>query len=198
VDGRDRPGHDDDPIGTHRLRDGSFACGVGLAFGHADASSLQELAQAAVAAGAIGFRTAPNRALIAIGLTEETMPAFAAAAERLGFIVRAGDPRRRVIACAGAPVCASGHVASRSLAPLVAETAARCFDETVTIHVSGCAKGCARSASASLTIVGTEDGCALIANGSARDKPCTVVPADELPAAIARFAHEKIRDDHHV
>ena len=36
-----------DPIGSHRLRDGSLACGVGLAFGHADATTLERLAEAA-------------------------------------------------------------------------------------------------------------------------------------------------------
>ena len=45
-------------IGMHRLRDGSFAYGVGLAFGHADATTLERLAAAADAAGASGLRTA--------------------------------------------------------------------------------------------------------------------------------------------
>ena len=42
---------------------------------------------------------------------------FAAAAEALGFIVRADDPRRHVVACAGAPICASAHIAARAIAP---------------------------------------------------------------------------------
>ena len=37
----------DEPIGVHPLRDGSLACGIGLAFGHADATSLERLIDAA-------------------------------------------------------------------------------------------------------------------------------------------------------
>jgi precorrin-3B synthase len=191
-DGRDKPGHDGDPIGQHRLRDSSFACGIGLAFGHADASTLERLADAAEAAEAAGLRTAPNRALIAIGLTETT--AFANAAERLGFIVRAGDPRRHVVACAGAPICASAHIAARAMAPSIAEIAAPYLRDAFNIHISGCAKGCAHAAAAALTVVGTAAGCALIANGLARDDPSAVVPAEQLPTAIM----EAVREVSHV
>jgi precorrin-3B synthase len=170
------------PIGMHALRNGSLACGIGLAFGHSDATCLEQLADAANDAGASGFRAAPDRALIAIDLPSQTTSAFAAAAENLGFTTHAGDPRRRVIACAGAPVCASAHIASRALAPLIAG-AAEC-----TVHISGCAKGCAHAAPAPLTIVGTPNGCALVANGSARDAPFAIVSVAELPAAIAAFA----------
>jgi precorrin-3B synthase len=178
------------PIGAHALRDGSLACGIGLAFGHSEATALEQLVNAVKDAGASGFRAAPGRVLIAIGLAAQSASAFAAAAEQLGFIVRSDDLRRRVIACAGAPVCASAHIASRALAPLVAAHAEH------TIHISGCAKGCAHAAPAALTIVGTADGCALVANGSARDAPFAIVSVAELPAAIAALA--KTREASHV
>ena len=54
-------------IGMHRLRDASLACGIGLAFGHSDAAALERLIDIAEAAGARGFRTAPDRALMIIG-----------------------------------------------------------------------------------------------------------------------------------
>jgi precorrin-3B synthase len=180
------------PIGRFRLRDGSLACGIGLAFGHADARSLERLVEAAAAAGASGFRAAAGRTLMAVGLTAEAAPGFVIAAEQLGFIVRADDPRRRVIACAGAPVCASAHIASRALAPLIAA------QTECVIHISGCAKGCAHAAPAALTIVGTADGCALVADGSARDAPFAIVPIDELPAAIAKYAREHMSVAGHV
>jgi precorrin-3B synthase len=183
IDGRNRPGHDSNPIGTYRLLDGSFACGVALAFGHADAATLEQLAAAIEAAGANGVRIAPGRALIAIGLTHESTTAFTAAAERLGFIVRADDPRRHVIACAGAPICASALIESRIMAPRLA-----CIATPFDIHISGCAKGCAHPRPAAVTIVGTPDGCALVADGTARDAPFAVVSPAEAPAAIARYA----------
>ena len=179
-----------DVIGHHQLLDGSLACGVGLAFGHADASVLQRLNEAAESAGAGGFVAAPDRALIAVGVSSDAAVEFAAAAERLGFIVRGGDPRRHVVACAGAPFCASGYLAARTIAQSIAETAAPSVNSSVTIHVSGCAKGCAHPAPAGLTIVGTPDGCALVTNGTARDAPFARVPTDHLAPALARAIGE--------
>jgi precorrin-3B synthase len=186
------------PIGLHRLRDGLQAYGMGLAFGHANAASLENLVAAAEAVGATGFRMAPGRALLAIGLKPQTTLAFIAGAKRQGFIVRAGDPRRRVVACAGAPICASAHMASRAMAPALAEHSATEFSDGKTIHVSGCAKGCAQASPAALTIVGTPEGCALIANGSTRDAPFAIVPANELPAAITQYVREQRRKRDHV
>jgi len=185
-------------IGLHRLRDGSLACGIGLAFGHADAPALLALAETAGAAGAIGLRAAPRRALMIIGLSDDTAPAFVDGAEQLGFIVRADDPRRHVVACAGAPICASAHIAARAMAPSIAEIVAPVLDGSFTVHISGCAKGCAHPAPAALTAVGTPDGCALVADGSARDVPFTTIAADELPAAIARTLRRRRSEDRHV
>jgi precorrin-3B synthase len=183
------------PIGAFALRDGTMALGIGLAFGHADAVMLERLAETANVGGAIGFRTAPGRALLAIGLAAKDAATFTACADRLGFITRADDPRRKVIACAGAPICASAHLASRALAPAIAADAAR-FDGT--IHVSGCAKGCAHAAAATLTAVGTAGGCALIANGSAQDAPFAVVAERELRAAITNYVREHVEEPAHV
>jgi precorrin-3B synthase len=188
----------DKAIGVHRLRDGSLAVGVGLAFGHADATTLERLAELARTAGAYGMRTAPGQTLITIGLTQETLSGFTAAAEQLGFIVRPGDPRRYVFACAGAPVCASALIAARSIAPLIAEAAAPHLGGSFTIHISGCAKGCAHPAPAALTIVGTDNGCALVAHGTARDDPFDVLTMDELPAAIARHSRALKREARHA
>src|SRR5207342_109700 len=58
-----------EPVGAHRLHDGSLAYGVGLAFGHADATSLRRLIEAASSAGASGVRAAPGRVLMIVGVT---------------------------------------------------------------------------------------------------------------------------------
>ena len=187
-----------EPIGPHRLRVGTFAYGVGLAFGHADATSLQRLTEAARAAGAHGMRAAPGRVLMIVGLTQQTASSFASAAETLGFIVRADDPRRHVVACAGAPICASADIAARAIAPQIAAAAAPHLDGSFKIHISGCAKGCAHPAPAALTVVGTSSGCALVANGSTRDAPFATVTTNELPAAIAEIARGLEHEDDHV
>jgi precorrin-3B synthase len=185
-------------IGAHRLKDGSSAYGVGLAFGHADAKLLERLSEAAKAAGASGVRAAPGRALIIVGLTQQTSSPFAADAEALGFIVRADDPRRHVVACAGAPTCASAQLASRTIGPLIAAAAAPHLDGSFKIHLSGCAKGCAHPAPAALTVVGTPAGCALIANGSVHDAAFKTIAANELPAAIAEIVRGIKREGGHV
>jgi len=187
-----------DTVGIYPLRDGAFAYGVGLAFGHADATSLQRLTEAAEAAGAGGLRAAPGRALMVVGLTQQTASSFVTAAEALGFVVRAGDPRRHVVACAGAPICASADIAARALAPQIAAAAAPHLDGSFKIHISGCAKGCAHPALAALTVVGTSSGCALVANGSTGDAPFKIVGTNELQAAVAEIARGIKHENDHV
>jgi precorrin-3B synthase len=198
LDTRSRGNERKTVIGKHVLRDGSLASGVGLAFGHADATSLENLVEAAAVSGAGGVRAAPGRSLIVIGIVPNTLAAFVAEAERLGFIVRGDDPRRHVIACAGAPICASAHIAARAMAPRVAAENARQLCGSFTIHLSGCAKGCALAAPAALTIVGTPEGCALIANGTAREGPFVVVPNEEVTSAIASYARELVGEGCHA
>jgi precorrin-3B synthase len=53
-----------EPIGTHRLRGGLVAYGVGLAFGHTDADALGQLIDAAKIVEARGICAAPGRALL--------------------------------------------------------------------------------------------------------------------------------------
>jgi precorrin-3B synthase len=177
-------------IALHRLRDGSLACGIGLAFGHAEACTLERLADAAAMAGACGLRAAPDRTLLAIGLTKHGAADFVAAAEQLGLVTRADDPRRHVLACAGAPLCASAYLATRAMAPRIAAAAAPTLAGDFMIHISGCAKGCAHPAVSALTVVGATGLCTLVANGTARDAPFAAAPVNELPAAIERYLRD--------
>jgi precorrin-3B synthase len=185
-------------IGAWQLCDGSLACGIALPFGHADAAVLQQMSDAAEAARAQGFRTAPDRTLLAIGLPQEQLESFVSAARSLGFIVDAGDPRRNVVACAGAPICSAAHIAARALGPRIAAAAAPYLDSKFKIHVSGCAKGCAHPSPTALTVVGTDAGCALVANGSARDTPFMTVPTAELIGEITDAARKLKSEAQHV
>jgi precorrin-3B synthase len=135
---------------------------------------------------------------LTIGLSETSASALTAAADELGFIVRADDPRRHVVACPGSPICASAHIASRALAPLIAENMTPYLDEGATIHISGCTKGCAQAAAAALTVVGTPEGAALIADGSPRDRAYAVAPTHELLAAITAYLRERKHGAAHV
>jgi precorrin-3B synthase len=174
------------PIGRHPLNDNVFALGLGLAFGHADADALIALGHVAKESGARWLRPAPGRALLFGPLGVGEAEAMRVAAERLGFITDASDPRRRIAACPGSPFCAHGLIAARALAASIAPHVSLSGDG-IAVHVSGCAKGCAHPKTASLTIVGTEQGCGVVRDGSARDKPAEYADPADLAALLDRI-----------
>jgi precorrin-3B synthase len=127
---------------------------VGVAFGQMPHSVLHHLAACAPA-----LRMTPWRMILAEGMRE--MPGDA------DLITEADDPALRVIACSGAPRCREAHADTRALAAVLAPHIA----PDAKLHVSGCAKGCAHSGSATITLVATRDGFDLIRGGSTRDAP---------------------------
>ncbi len=142
---------------------GTFAQGqlVGFEFGQMQAETLAQL-------GDLGpLRVTPWRMLLIEGLTE--------APQIPGLITRADDPMLRVIACTGAPGCLQAHAATRPLARALAPKL------TETLHVSGCAKGCAHPTAAPLTLTATPTGFSLIRNGTASGTPLREgLSADDL------------------
>jgi precorrin-3B synthase len=172
-------------VGLHPLKDGAFALGLGLAFGHVQTDALAELARIATNNGACWARPAPGRALLLGSFSEAKAAATKQAAARLGLVTEAHDPRRRIVACPGAPACASGLIEARTLAAELARDVPL-PGEGIAIHVSGCAKGCAHPRTAPLTIVGTEQGCGIIANDTARATPSTYFDPSELISALRR------------
>jgi precorrin-3B synthase len=170
-----------EPVGIHALQSVEVA-GIALPFGHSDAETLSRLIREAERAGATGLRTAPGRALLFVGMPRGAASGFAARAASLGFIADPVDPRRRVIACAGAPICASGEIPARVLAPAVAQ-AVRAANVAGPVHVSGCAKGCAHPAPTPLAIVGRAGACDIHLNG----KLVNSTKADALSATIEQL-----------
>jgi precorrin-3B synthase len=179
-----------EPIDTHRLHGGLVAYGVGLAFGHTDADTLGQLIDAAKTVEARGIRAAPGRALLIVGVAPARTQALSIAADRLGFIVRPADPRRHIAACPGTPLCASAQAPTRTLGPAVATALASLLDGSLTVHLSGCAKGCAHARAAALTMVGEPGGCGVVVNGAACDRALGNIAADALPSRLARLASE--------
>jgi len=175
-----------DPLGQHALGDGAFALGLGLAFGQAQSDALAELARIATSHGACWARPAPGRVLLLGPLSAANATATKQAAAGLGFVTEVHDPRRRIVACPGAPACASGLIAARALAAEIARHVPLPGDG-IAIHVSGCTKGCAHHQAASLTIVGTERGCGLIHHGSAQATPSAYAGPADLLAELERL-----------
>jgi precorrin-3B synthase len=173
-----------EPIGAHPLADGTLALGIALAFGYAEAGRLKRLAHTAANCGAVSIRPAPGRALLIIGLSADAARDLAAAASAEGLIVQPDDPRRSIVACAGAPACRSAALATRQLAVDVAEAAKPFLDGSVAIHVSGCAKGCAHPSAAALTLVGPDR---IVLHGSAGDTPHGTISPSGFVAGLRRL-----------
>jgi precorrin-3B synthase len=157
------------------LTDNRLALPIALPFGSAEVATLIALAEHAVAEAVDDIRLAPNRQMLLLCPSQAAADALRNVAAELGFITSPADPRSRIAACPGAPACASGLIATRNIAQAIAAfVSARPADDADTllsIHVSGCAKGCARQATAAITLVGDEKGAGLVVAGTARDMP---------------------------
>jgi len=180
-------------IGLHRLAGQGCAIGVALPFGRAQALDLIALLRMARANDATWVATAADRTLLLGPVDEMAGFSLATAADHLGFIVDARDARRRVVACSGAPACASGLITARALAAEIAD-ALLPSEAGVAVHVSGCAKGCAHPALAPLTIVGTAQGCGIIRDGGPRAQPSAYVSAEGLVAEVVRLTARETED----
>lgn len=141
--------------------------GMAVPFGRLTWEQLRGTADLADAAESNEVRVAPWRSLYIDG------PMADAAA--LGLIVDPDDPLLRIDACPGAPACRSSTVDTRRVARRLAHKG---LDGTV--HVSGCAKGCARSAAADLVLVGMEGRYGVIRNGTPHDTVLYTMMPDEL------------------
>ncbi|MCV2892043.1 cobalamin biosynthesis protein CobG [Lentibacter sp. XHP0401] len=125
---------------------------VGLPFGQIDAKALLE----SLSDGVQSLRLTPWRALVLEG---------GAMSGDASFITDPHDPLLRVDACVGAPLCASAtsetRALARQLAPLMRGS----------LHVSGCAKGCARARPADVVLIAQEGTFSLVKDGCANDTP---------------------------
>ncbi|TAJ91914.1 MAG: hypothetical protein EPO10_26630 [Reyranella sp.] len=141
--------------------------GMTAPFGRLSADQLSGVADLADRAGVREIRIAPWRSLYIDGPMAETTA--------LGLVVDPNDPILGIDACPGAPACCSSTVDTRRDARRLAD---RGFDGT--IHLSGCAKGCARSAAADLVLVGIDGRYGVIRNGTPHDPVLYTMAPEEL------------------
>ncbi|MGX5850461.1 precorrin-3B synthase [Mesorhizobium sp. PL10] len=174
------------PIGTFDLTANATALGLGLPYGSMPADKLIALAQQALTLGTSAIRLAPGRALLFLGQPAAANHLLEAKAKSLGFVTTATDPRIRIAACPGTPACASGRIATRDIAETIAAQNADILD--FTLHISGCAKGCAHPGPAALTLVGGENGAGLVVNATAKPLPAGYRPGYDAARGIGRIA----------
>jgi precorrin-3B synthase len=165
------------------LRPGLHQDGVlaALPFGQIEVGALSRLANAMATHALPAIRLTPWRAFYLPGADSACLKMLA----RHGFITDRDDPLAFIDACPGAPACASGMIETRSLARDLAALLPR-ERLAAGLHISGCGKGCARSAPAAITVIGTAEGHDLVQDGTVSDKP--VARALTRAAVIAHYS----------
>lgn len=162
---------------------GAFGAAVGVAapFGRLEAEQLRRLSSLAEEAGATELRLSPWRTVY-FGARDAAAARQAVEAARLvGLILDVDDPLLRIEACPGAPDCQSSSVDARGDARrLAALASANGYDGS--IHVSGCAKGCARSAPSKLVLVGQAGRYHLMRNATTRGSVERIIGVEDFPA----------------
>jgi precorrin-3B synthase len=143
--------------------------GASAPFGEIDAVRFEALIERARAFGADGLRLTPWRAFLIAGLDQSGAESLLDSMTDLGFIVDANDPRLRIAACPGAPACMHGRRSVRDDVTHWAATLPK--GDGVILHVSGCAKGCAKPSATAATFTATATGYDLIRDGKAGDPP---------------------------
>jgi precorrin-3B synthase len=162
----------------------TFALGIALPYGSMPADKIIALAKSAV--GTTEIRLAPGRALFFVGQPDAACTSLQQTAAALGFATSPTDPRTRIAACPGTPACASGRIATRDIAETIATENADILD--FTLHISGCAKGCAHPGPAALSIVGGEIGAGLVVNATAKALPAGYRPGYDAARGFSRVA----------
>jgi precorrin-3B synthase len=183
-------------VGLLDLGANRFAVGVAAPFGRVETGQLLKLANQMAAFGVKEIRLSPWRILYAEVLDASARHAILDAAGAAGFIADSVDPLLRIEACPGAPACRSTSLDTRGDARLLAELLPQAGFEG-TVHVSGCAKGCAKSGAADLTLVGADSLYGIVRNGTAQDRPansCSFATLVADPGAIFASVERRHHD----
>lgn len=180
------------PIGRHEVGMRGVL-GIGLPYGAADTASLQALMRGLSGLGATEIRLSPHRALLALGLSAGNVEAAALLAEELGFWTRADTPGNAIAVCAGSAGCASGSFDTRAVADLLTASATDLLDGSMTIHISGCPKGCAHPRAAGLALCGRSEGIGLVLGGLAGDAALATLSQQAVGKVMENLA-AKIRE----
>ncbi|MCP1315894.1 cobalamin biosynthesis protein CobG, partial [Halomonas sp. 707D7] len=129
---------------------------VGLSLGRVEAASLRALV---TPFEDCRLRVTPWRRLLVTGADAGRLPAL------FGVITEPGDPRLSMDACPGAPFCEQASVDTRAMAARLAR------HQASSLHVSGCAKGCARSRPAAVCLTGRGGRFDVLINDRADGEP---------------------------
>lgn len=127
---------------------------MGVPFGQLETHALIEFLDKNRSAA---LRILTGRRILAVDVASDISDGFCAP----------DDPLLNVHACTGAPGCPQAHGPTRQLARALAAQLPR----GETLHVSGCAKGCAHPRKADHTLIAAPNGFDLVTDGSPWDAP---------------------------
>ena len=179
-------------LGHHTLGAAGFL-GLGFAFGRVNACDLAWLADMAQAHGSGELRLTPWRAILLPCVDADAAQDILSQASA-AIIADPSDARLSVIACPGAPACASATTPTHDDALALAPLARVLSPVGVALHVSGCAKGCARPASTAVTLIGRAGLYDLVTQGRASDAPALQgLDRNACAAALRAMAQTKER-----
>jgi precorrin-3B synthase len=156
------------PIGFLEISPGGTgAIGLGAPFGQLDATSLKTIAGLAERFADGCLRVTPWKSFLLCGVAADRAGRLLEDASRVGLIVDADDPRRRIVACAGRPRCTSAHVDALADAAFLAGL----LPGDDMVHLTACTKACAHPRNAAITLVADAGGYGVVRNGCAGDTP---------------------------
>ncbi|MDJ0448586.1 precorrin-3B synthase [Methylocystis sp. JR02] len=172
--------------------------GVAAPSGRWRASALEGLASLAASQAGGELRLTPWRAILIPAPSADAAQSIIAAARARDLIVSHEDPRLAVVACPGAPECPQARGDTRGalarLAPLAQKLAGK---DGVGLHISGCAKGCARPGNAPVTLIADDGRFNLVDTGGASDAPQSKgLDIDAVESALAARAREHLCRTH--
>ncbi|KQQ78408.1 hypothetical protein ASF70_22495 [Rhizobium sp. Leaf321] len=175
------------PFTLHALSNGTFATGLGPAFGQTHAGNMIALCTEATRLDIRTVKPALDHSLLFFGSETacRTLTAFAA---DTGFVTSAADPRGHIAACTGRPACRSGTIATHEIATRAATECADLLDGSFKLHVSGCPKGCAHPQATALTLCGMPDHVSLLASAKASGQPFASIAFADTNATLRRLA----------
>lgn len=147
------------PLGVRpeRRRDRVFV-DAAAPLGRLDADVLGELAGVASEHGDGRLRLTPWRTVLVPGVPGDAIAAVGARLGELGLSCDRGDPVGSVVACAGSRGCTAGLADTQADGLSLLDLLREAGGASATVHLSGCAKGCAGVRAGDVTLVGTESG----------------------------------------
>ncbi|AHB48207.1 precorrin-3B synthase [Hyphomicrobium nitrativorans NL23] len=172
-------------VGAIQIRQRIAAVGLGAPLGRLTADALAGLAKAASRIASDTVRLSPWRTLYVSTQNEAEAASLLASGQDLGLVVDPGDPLIAIDACPGTSACRSAWADTRHTARQIA--AQMPLPGIGSVHVSGCAKGCARSQAADLVLVAGPAGFGIVRHGTAAGTPDAVVAPTaliDLPAVL--------------